>query len=511
MARFRQHGMLRGRRQGKVRGKSGVRQLEWISQHWVAVVLLLGYTAMLLYNAWLGSRASQGVEGYYVGGRNMGGIVIGVSFFATFASTNSYIGHAGKGYAYGLPWMIMAVALVVFTWVSWRWVGPALRRFVSRWDALTLPDYLGSRFIAPGVDQHRHPLRMFSAAVIVFSSLLYLIAIFKGAGHLFQQFLGVPYETAVGITLVIVMAYTSIGGFVSVVCTDVVQGVLMVVGAMTLFYFVTAAAGGVAAIATLPDNPDKQFLFELDGGIPFVVLLGISLSGSLKLLVDPRQVSRFYALRDEQAVRQGIWVAVIGLALVQFCIFPVGVYAHLIMEGVTDTDLIVPTLVSDPTVFPVWAADFMIVAIVAAAMSSMDSVLLVAASTLYRNLIEPLRPSSHQLRWTRMAVIGFAVVAAVFALRPPGDIVEITIFSGSLYAVCFLPAVVLGLHWRRGNANAVLASMLGGIVVLIGWLLAGLRGVLHEVFPALLVSLMVYWLLAIRGADALHNLEEKHD
>ncbi len=477
--------------------------MEWIAQHWLAVVLLAAYTIMLLYNAYLGSRASRGLEGYYVGGRNMGGVMIGVSFFATFASTNSYIGHAGKGYAYGLPWMVMAASLVFFTWASWRWVGPSLRRFASQWDALTIPDYLGSRFVPAQQDSSRHPLRITSALVIVFSSLLYLIAIFKGAGHLFQQFLGVPYEGAVGITLLIVMLYTSIGGFVSVVRTDVVQGVLMVLGAMTIFYFVTDAAGGVGAITQLKEQPGKEFLFELNGGIPFVVLLGISLSGSLKLFVDPRQISRFYALRDDRAVSQGVWIAVIGLALVQFCIFPVGVYAHLIMEGVTDTDLIVPTLVSDPAVFPLWAADFLIVAIVAAAMSSMDSVLLVAASTLYKNLIEPVRHSRRQLQWTRLAVIGFAVVAAALALRPPGDIVEITIFSGSLYAVCFFPAVVLGLHWQRGNATAVLASMAAGVFVLLTWILLGMRGTLHEVFPALLASILVYCAVSLRGGERL--------
>jgi SSS family transporter len=356
---------------------------------------------------------------------------------------------------------------------------------------LTLPDYLGSRFLG---DQDRpdHVLRLAAAVVIVFSSLLYLIAILKGAGHLFQQFIGVPYAAAVGITLLIVVLYTSIGGFVSVVRTDVVQGALMVLGSLTLFYFVTRAAGGVGAITELADRPDTAFLFELNAGIPFLVLMGISLSGSLKLFVDPRQISRYYALRDDAAVRRGVWVAVVGLALVQFAIFPIGVYAHLILDNVTDTDLIVPTLVSDTQVIPLWAGDFLIVAIVAAAMSSMDSVLLVAASTLYKNIVEPRRPSSHQVRWTRIAVIGFAVVAAALALDPPGDIVQITIFSGSLYAVCFFPAVVLGLHWRRGNARAVLWSMAVGTSVLLTWMWADLGQYVHEVFPALALSLLVY-------------------
>ena len=478
-------------------------------EHWLAVVLLVLYTLMLLRNAYLGSREGAGMAGYYVGGRNMGGIAIGVSFFATFASTNSYIGHAGKGYEYGLPWLVMASMLVLFTYLSWRLVGPKLRLFASHWDALTLPDYLGSRFI-PG-DETRHPLRILAALVIVFSSVLYLVAIFKGAGHLFEHFLGISYASAVAVTLVIVVLYTSIGGFVSVVRTDVVQGMLMVLGAMTIFYFVTDAAGGVGALGALAEAPESEHLFELNAGIPFAVLLGISLSGSLKLLVDPRQLSRFFALRDEREVRRGIWVAVIGLFLVQACLFPVGLYAHLLIDSAPDTDLIVPSLVSNPAVFPLWAADFLIVAIIAAAMSSMDSVLLVAASTFFKNLVAPFVSSQRQVQWTRLAVLGFAGLSAVLALNPPGDIVEITIFSGSLYAVCFFPAVVLGLHWRRGSASAALASMVVGMTVLLGWIALGLRGSLHEVFPALLASLLAYIGVSVSTRGQGHALPVEPD
>ena len=228
--------------------------------------------------------------------------------------------------------------------------------------------------------------------------------------------------------------------------------------------------------------------------------MGISLSGALKLLVDPRQLSRFYALKDEREARRGIWVALIGLLLIQMCLFPVGVYTHLILDGVQDTDLIVPTLVADPTVFPVWAGDFLIVAIAAAAMSSLDSVLLVAASTLSRNIVEPFRPTRHPVNWTRGFVVLFAVVAALLALRPPGDIVEITIFSGSLYAVCFLPAVLFGLHSKLGRASDVLVSMCAGVVVLVMWFLSDYRTQLHEVFPGLIAAFLVFLILARRRA-----------
>lgn len=474
--------------------------LDWLRTHWVAGVLLVVYTAVLLHHAWLGRRATRGLDDYYVGGRGMGGVVIGVSFFATFASTNSYIGHAGMGYAYGLPWLLMAAMIVLFTGLSWVLVAPRLRRFTSHWDALTLPDYLERRFEAGD-----RLLRVASGLVILLCSVLYLVAIYKGAGNLFEVFLGIEYESAVLMTLVIVMLYTSIGGFVSVARTDFVQGVLMLIGSVTIFWCVTSAAGGALRLPELAGRPETAGLFTWSAGIPLVVLLGIALSGSLKLLVDPRQVSRFYALKDERSVKVGLWIAVVGIAVIQFSLFPVGIYAHFLLDRVTDTDLIMPTLLNDRTVFPLWVADFLLIAMIAAAMSSMDSVLLVAASVFYRDLVEIVRPTANPLAWTRWGVVGIAAVSAWIALRPPGGIVEITIFSGSLYAVCFFPAILFGLHWRRGNARAVLVSMAAGVAVLLGWMVSGAGALVHEVFPALAVSCGVYAWIAARSPPALRE------
>ena len=476
--------------------------MSWFVGHWIASSLLVIYVSMLFYNAYVGNKAATGVGGYYVGNRQLGGTVVGISFFATFASTNTFIGHAGKGYDYGVAWFTMAVLLVIFSWMSWRWIGPPLRRFAAAWDALTIPDYIRGRILGDNPEAERHPLLLLAASVIVFASILYLLAIFKGAGHLFQIFLGVPYEVAVGVTLLVVVLYTSIGGFVSVVRTDAIQGVLMLIGAMTIFYFVTQAAGGVTSVGQLTDMPGKEYLFDLNGAVPFAVLLGVSLSGALKLIVDPRQLSRFYGLKSDAEVKRGMWIAVLGLTLILACMFPIGLYAHLILENVTDTDLIIPRLVNDPAIFPFWVTDLLIVSIVSAAMSSMDSVLLVASSTLYKNIIAPFKTIENEVRWSRAAVIAFACISAFMALNPPGDIVGITIFSGSLYAVCFFPPVVFGLYGRVASAKTTLVSMTLGMSTLILWITLGLSTLLHEVFPALLVSASVYWLQSSKETAA---------
>ena len=464
----------------------------WLGQHWFALALAIVYTSFLLFHARLGLRAGKTAAGFFIGNRGLGGAVIGVSFYATFASTNSYVGLAGKSYEYGLPWLTMAALMVIFCWLSWRIVAPRMRRFAAAWGSLTVPDFLAVRFASDRV-------RVAAAAVIVFSCLLYLIAVFKGAGNLLQVFLGIPYQVAVIVTLGLIVMYTMLGGFVSVVRTDVLQGALMVVGSILLFYFITSAAGGVGVIAELPDEPSRAHLVELNGAIPFVVLIGIALAGSLKLLVDPRQVTRFYGLKDEHSVRVGIWVAVIGILVIQFCLFPLGLYAHFLLDGVTDTDLVVPTLVNDPSVIPPLVGDFLVIAILAAAMSSLDSVLLVAASVASRDLLRRSRAEASVVGSARLGVAGFAAVAAVVALNPPGGIVEITIFSGSLFAVCFVPTILLGLHWHRGNAAAALTAFGVGIAVLLGWLLAGLGDIVHEVFPALVASSVGYVAISARG------------
>ncbi len=143
---------------------------------------------------------------------------------------------------------------------------------------------------------------------------------------------------------------------------------------------------------------------------------------------------------------------------------------------------------------PVVAA-FLLVAMVAAAMSSLDSVLLVLATTCERDLVglwRPPRSEVQALRTTRAYVALLAVITALIALKPPGGIVTLTAFSGSIYAACFFPALVLGLFWQRGTAHAVLASFVTGISTLLFWRFVPSGDGIHEVFPALLFSTAVY-------------------
>lgn len=463
--------------------------MSWITEHWIALALIAAYTGILVKHAIEGRRSTHTRADYYVGGRGMGGVVLGLSFFATYSSTNSFVGFSGQSYSYGAPWLLLAPAVVVFSFAAWVWVAPRLRAFTGQVDSVTLADFIGFRFSSDAA-------RVLAALIVIFASFLYMTAVFKGIGNLLEIFLDIRYEVAILFVFLIVMVYTAVGGFISVVKTDAVQGVVMVFAAFLLFGGTVDAAGGLGALAEVRRSLDTSDLFAWDAAMPFPVLIGIIVAGTLKFIVEPRQLSRFYALADRQAIRRGVWVSTVTFLVVYVMLVPIGLYAHQVIgSGITETDLVVPTLLGEAGVIPPLFAAFVVVAMMAAAMSSLDSVLLVMASTWERDVVSFIRPEASEaaaVRATRFYVALFAVITALIAVRPPGSIVTLTAFSGSLYAACFFPAVLLGLYWRRGNGAAAIGSFVAGLGTLLLWDLLPFGHLVHEVFPALALSTAVY-------------------
>ncbi len=464
--------------------------------YWQVHVLLLVYTAMLATHAWTANRQTKSVSDYYVGGRTMGGVAIGLSFFATYSSTNSFVGFSGQSYTWGIAWLLLIPFIVGMSLFAWVAVAPRLRRWTEALDSLTLPDFIGFRYDS-------NAARMAAAVIVLFASLFYMTAVFKGIGNLLEAFLDIPYRGAIVIVFFIVMVYTAVGGFISVVKTDTVQGVVMILASVLLAWGTIDAAGGVGALTAVRADPATTHLFDWNGGVAFAVVLGVVFSGTVKFAVEPRQLSRFYALADARALRTGVWVSTLSFAVAYTLIVPVGLYARRIFpSGITETDAVVPQLLTASGAFSAGEAAFLLVGMIAAAMSSLDSVLLVTAATADRDIVRVLRPrpatEAAIMRSTRGYVVLFSAITALVALDPPGGIVALTSFSGALYGACFAPAILFGLWWRRGSGAAVLASFAVGIGVLLGWRLLPWSDALHEVFPALGLSVLVFVAVALR-------------
>ena len=134
-----------------------------LREYWMVYTLLALYTVILAHHAWSGNKETKDLSDYYVGGRNMGGWVIGLSFFATYASTNSFVGFSGRTYDWGLPWLLFIPMSVAFCLFAWIVVAPRLRSFTAAMDSLTVPDFIGLRFDSTTA-------RIFAALIVIAAS-----------------------------------------------------------------------------------------------------------------------------------------------------------------------------------------------------------------------------------------------------------------------------------------------------------------------------------------------------
>jgi Na+/proline symporter len=322
------------------------------------------------------------------------------------------------------------------------------------------------------------------------------------------------------IIFVVVTAYTLAGGFHSVVATDAVQGVILLAGGMLLPLSMVVREGGVTALLgkvrrAMPSVLEWQPEGALAGDVTVGTLVGLALGVGLKIIVEPRQLSRFYGLADDEQLRRGRWIAPAMLFVTYLVMLPVGFLAHAFVtpgelgggSGRALTDNVIPHLLGSKVnlLGPV-AGAFFLTGLVAAAMSSIDSVLLVAASSADHDLVAPGRADDGVgVRRTRVWVFLLSAVAAVLSLILDQGITEMSSFSGSLYAACFLPSLIVGLFWKRLGRTAALLALITGFATTLGWFILKQTGCLgdlrkvHEVYVGVACSHVVAVTMTVLG------------
>jgi SSS family transporter len=469
--------------------------MTWIVDHWVQLTLIGVYFVMLAHHALAGWRESGSVDGYLVAGRDVGGVVIALSFYATFMSTNTFIGAAGKSWDYGLSWCVGGIVLTALACASWVVVAPRFVPLTREYNSLTVADFLGTHYRSTAV-------RRLAGGIVAFSSILYLIAIYRGASLAIEMFLGLPYVWCVIVAAIVVTSYTMIGGFKSVVMTDAVQGVLMLIGAVALFAVLLKAGGGIGGILDRLEDTDPS-LTKLSSSDGLTAALAYSIAVGVKYLVEPRQLSRFYGLRDRGALKTAAWIAPLAILVSYVCLLPLGAMARAVVEpgSIADTDQVVPYLLGPGEVLGPALGTLFLLVLVSAAMSSIDSVLLVAGSTISRDVFRlaettaRVEDSRDEVRRARVWIVVVSLSAASAALLPfSRDIIRMTKFSGSLYGACFLPVLVVGLFVRRRVASAAVATMVVGSVSVVAVFILRAMDVttLQEVYPGIAAGMLVF-------------------
>jgi len=436
------------------------------------VGVLIGYLVLLLAIGLWSSRESGDLKGYYVAGKRLPAWVIAFSSNATGESAWLLLGLTGMGYTVGVHafWVIMGEVLGVAS--SWVLVARPFKEYTDRFDAITVPDYLTERF-----RDTSHVFRWISAVIVLSMVMAYVAAQLTASGKAFDSFLGTGYTAGAAIGLAIVLFYTSVGGFKAVAYSDVLQGVLMLGCLVTLPFAGIAAAGGWTAMLAKLGAEDPALLRPM-GSFGFgpagvasafgFVAIGFAFLGS------PQLLTRFMAARDQKQIVDGGVYAV--LCVIGFDVGAVlgGMAGRTLFPGLADPETILPEM--GHALFPAFFTGVFLVVVLAAIMSTVDSLLILASSIVVRDVVQKAMGSQASERHLSLLGKGVTIViglgAFYVALANVRAIFYFVLFAWSGIAAAFTPAVLCSLFWKRTTRAGAVAGMIGGFVVTVVWVVA---------------------------------------
>ncbi|MDG1462636.1 MAG: sodium/proline symporter [Gammaproteobacteria bacterium] len=460
-------------------------------QFWIMLTLVGYMITLVLIGVWA-QRRTQDQEDYFLGGRQLGPWVAGLSASASSSSAWALLGVSGTAYAVGMEafWFLPGVlGGYIF---SWFWVAPRLRKAAELDDAVTLSELLFGRYELNG----SNPVIRSASIIILVSFMFYVAAQFQGAGLAFSSSFGLTPTVAILVGALIVLIYTLIGGFWAVAVTDAIQAALMVSVAALLPVLCLFELGGFTGlldgISAVDDEVFKSFTGKYSGLAAVGFVLGM-LSPGAAYHGQPHVVNRFMALKDDVSLRQGRIIAVSWAFIVFSGMLILGWSARVLfpMPGNEETIFFYVTQQLLPPVI----AGIMTAGVLSAIMSTADSQLLVAASSIARDWnLKGSRAHAKVLTDSRVVVTIVTVIACGISLYLPSSIFDRVLFAWQALGASFGPLVILFVCKVRVSRTPALVSLwLGfGLTVLLNWAPSTPGDVAERVLPSV-IALLVAW------------------
>jgi len=411
---------------------------------------LIAYQLLMLGIGWWASKRNRDSEDFYLGGRRLGGLVAALSASASSSSAWSLLGVSGAAFVWGLPAIWLIPATLSGFLINWYLVAPRLARQSRDSGALTLTEFIAG----PRGDPARLTMMRLGAAVILFSFTFYIAAQFQAAGTTFASVLDVRQETAIVIGAAVVLAYVWLGGFWAASITDSVQGLLMAFSALLLPLLALIAVGGPLELAASLGT-------DAGGGSPFDRWAGqASWPAALGFVLglfgiglgypgQPHVVNRFMAIRDQAAIVRGRRIAVAWAAIIYSGMVVLGWCGRILAGDLADGEQLLFVLAT--LLLPTLLAGIMVSAILSAIMSTADSQLLVAASSVSHDLRNGSGDPDAGLNRARWVVLLIGAVAVMLAIAFPESIFNRVLFAWQALAAAFGPLLMVTL-WRGAVA-----------------------------------------------------------
>jgi SSS family solute:Na+ symporter len=444
---------------------------------------------------WMGKRTRSAAD-FYIGGRQVGPWVTAFSFVAAYFSSVVIVGGGAFGYRFGMSTMWIAATNVLFgCTLVWIVLGRRLWGFTKRLDTMTIPGFIGKRYGAREAE-------IFSALIIFVFMIVYNVSVLVGMGRIMEGLMGIPYASAVLIAGLIILIYVSVGGYLAVVWTSFVQAWIMIFGLLLLTFATLGRVGGLTRAVTDLAALDPGFV-ETPGVWGWGGLVSFALIVSLGVWGMPQLLVRFYSMKSTRVLRLGTVLATLGGAMAVLP-YMTGAMSRLLLPPLENPDLAIPMLTE--TVLNPWGGAIFLAGVMAAGMSTFASVLIIVSGAIVRDLRrggaaenpeEERAGATHQVMLGRMASMIAGLLALFMAYRPPALVLVITAFAWAVIASACLWPVVLGVYWKRGTRAGATSSMIAGVVVALGWMIAGKPMGIHGFIPGVLISLVVFVVVSL--------------
>lgn len=476
------------------------------AQLMICLAIAVYLIAMLGIGVWF-AKKNNSVDDFYLGGRKLGPFVTAMSAEASDMSSWLLMGLPGVAYLSGLAeasWT--AIGLAVGTYLNWLIVARRIRRYSNHLDAITVPQFFSKRW---GDD--RNLLSAIAAVVIIIFFIPYLASGFSACGKLFASLFGTSYVTAMLISAAVIVIYTVMGGFLAASFTDLIQSIIMTVALIVVLSFGVAQAGGLDAVM---DNARSlagylsltQIHDAVTGGASSYSLLTICslLAWGLGYFGMPHILLRFMAIEEEKKLALSRRVATVWVVISMGVAIFIGVVGNGMtkagaMEQLADSETIIvqiASLISHYGVFAALIAGVILAGILAATMSTADSQMLAASSSVSQNLLVEffhLKITGRKsVVVARSTMVVIALVAAFLARDPNSSVFRVVSFAWAGFGAAFGPVVLFGLFWRRSNKWGALAGMVVGGAMVFIWKygIATLGGAfaIYELLPAFIAA-----------------------
>ena len=491
------------------------------------IILVVTIAVYLLSMVGIGvfySRRNKSTDDFYLGGRKLGPLVTAMSAEASDMSAYLLMGLPGVALLAGLPeatWT--AIGLAIGTYLNWLIVAKRIRRYSQKIGAVTIPDFFSRRY-----HDDKHILSVIAALVIIVFFIPYTASGFNACGTLFSSLFGTNYFTAMIISAVVIVAYTTLGGFLAASTTDLIQSVIMTIALIVVVFFGIHAAGGwdavVANAQSIPGYLNLSQGFDAATGTaasygPITVIS--TMAWGLGYFGMPHILLRFMAIEDVKKLKTSrrvasIWVVIsMGIAVligvVGNAMMHAGVIEELSSANSQRIIIKIAELLSTFGFLPAVIGGVILAGILAATMSTADSQLLAAASSVSQDIARDtlgIKLSDRTaMILARCTVIVIALIGVIWA-RNEGSVFTIVSFAWAGFGAAFGPVMLLALFWKKSNKYGAICGMVTGGAMVFIWKYAvrPLGGALdiYELLPAFLIAIVVN--VAVSLLTSKHNM-----